>query len=42
VVLEPGQTSFECGGFDGTPWLIVGAVLMVAAGLAYWRLRRST
>jgi hypothetical protein len=41
VVLKPGQTSFECGGFDGTPWLIVGAVLMVAAGLAFWRLRRS-
>jgi hypothetical protein len=41
VVLTHGETSFECGGFDGTPWLVVGAVLMVASGLAFWRLRRS-
>ena len=35
TVLEPGQTSFECGGFDGTPWLVVGAVLVVAAMVGY-------
>src|SRR5438105_3498447 len=39
VVLPPGQTSYECGGFDGTPWLIVGALLMVGAVLVFWWLR---
>src|SRR2546421_4318796 len=28
VVLPPGQTSYECGGFDGTPSGIVGVLLM--------------
>ena len=41
VILPPGKTSFECGGVDGTPWLIVGVVLMAAATLAYSLLRRK-
>jgi hypothetical protein len=41
VVLPPGQTSYECGGFDGTPWLILGAALMTAAVVGFALLRRS-
>jgi hypothetical protein len=41
VVLPPGQTSYECGGFDGMPWLIVGAALMTAAVVGFALLRRS-
>lgn len=40
VVLRPDQTSFSCGGFDGTPWLIAGLVVMALVPLAYRQLRR--
>ena len=39
-VLKPGETSFECGGFDGTPWLIAGALAMAAALICFELLRR--
>ena len=35
VILPPGQHSFECGGFDGTPWLIVGIAITVASVLGF-------
>lgn len=41
VVLPPGQTSYECGGFDGTPWLIVGAALLIGAVVGFAVLRRQ-
>jgi hypothetical protein len=41
VVLKPGQTDFECGGFDGAPWLAVGLALMVVAAIAFRLMRRS-
>jgi hypothetical protein len=40
-VLRPGQTDYECGGFDGTPWLVAGLVLIVAAVLLFLALRRG-
>lgn len=41
VVLAYGQTEFSCGGFDGLPWLIVGVMAVVVAGVAYALLGRS-
>jgi hypothetical protein len=42
VVLQLGQRSFSCGGFDGTPWLIVGLGVMALAAVLYWRLTVNT
>ena len=40
-VLRPGQTDFECGGFDGAPWLAAGLALIAAAVLVFLALRRG-
>ncbi len=40
-VLPRGTTDFECGGFDGTPWLVVGLALVIAAVLLFLALRRG-
>jgi hypothetical protein len=40
-VLGPGQTDFECGGFDGTPWLVAGLALLAAAVLLFAALSRG-
>jgi hypothetical protein len=40
VVLAPGQGSFSCGGFDGTPWLIAGLAVTALAAALYWRIGR--
>jgi hypothetical protein len=40
VVLAPGQASFSCGGFDGTPWLITGLAVTVLAAALYWWIGR--
>lgn len=41
ITLQPGQASFECGGFDPTPWWIAGLVLTVGGIAAYALLRRQ-
>jgi hypothetical protein len=40
-ILRPGQTDFECGGFDGTPWLVGGLALLAAAVLLFVALNRG-
>ena len=40
-VLRPGTTDFECGGFDGTPWLAGGLALIAAAVLLFAALNRG-
>lgn len=35
ISLGPGQTSFECGGFDPVPWFVAGSLLVAASVLAY-------
>jgi hypothetical protein len=41
LLLQPGQSSISCGGFDGIPWLIAGLATMTLAAAVYWRLSRS-
>jgi hypothetical protein len=41
VRLRPGQ-HFSCGGFDASPWLAVGAVLLAAGVSSYVLFRRRS
>ena len=35
LVLPVGEREVSCGGFDGLPWLVVGASAMLAGVLSY-------
>ena len=39
VTLAPGQTEFECGGFDPLPWLVAGAVVVAVSLVVYAAVR---
>ena len=41
ITLAPGETEFECGGFDPLPWLIAGLSFVLFSAVLYAFARRS-
>lgn len=41
ITLGPGESEFECGGFDPLPWLVAGLALVALSTLTYAFARRS-